>query len=179
MKHNDGSTACSAPTGESCVMLRQKYTSECRPTALLLPVRPGGFGKPLWQLLNRDTRSARGSPHFTQDIRPAQSATSPTFVSWFREPRMGYLEEKRKKSVILCCRYVCSGACQRSDLRAVGWSVADAISPQALSELIGSIYDCALDPSRWDQTLPDVMDALDCHLMALHLTDLRHQLSSY
>ena len=38
--------------------------------------------------------------------------------------------------------------------------MADAISPQALSELIGSIYDCAFVPSRWDQTLPDVMDAL-------------------
>ena len=48
------------------------------------------------------------------------------------------------------------------------------VSPQALSELIGSIYDCALDPSRWDQTLPNVRDALDCHLLALHLTDLRH-----
>jgi DNA-binding CsgD family transcriptional regulator/PAS domain-containing protein len=52
--------------------------------------------------------------------------------------------------------------------------VADAISSQALSELIGSIYDCALDPSRWDQTLPNVMDALDCRLLALTLTDLRH-----
>ena len=52
--------------------------------------------------------------------------------------------------------------------------MADAISPHALSELIGSIYDCALDPSRWEQTLPDVMDALDCRMLALHLTDLRH-----
>jgi hypothetical protein len=52
--------------------------------------------------------------------------------------------------------------------------VANAISPQALSDLIGSIYDCALDPSRWEQTLPDVMDALDCHMLALTLTDLRH-----
>jgi len=52
--------------------------------------------------------------------------------------------------------------------------VADAISPQALSELIGSIYDCALDPSRWEQTLADVMHALDCHMLALALSDLRH-----
>jgi len=34
--------------------------------------------------------------------------------------------------------------------------VADAISPQALSELIGSIYDCALDPTRWEETLPSI-----------------------
>jgi hypothetical protein len=52
--------------------------------------------------------------------------------------------------------------------------VADAISSQALSDLIGSIYDCALDPSRWERTLVDVMDALDCHILGLALTDLRH-----
>jgi DNA-binding CsgD family transcriptional regulator/PAS domain-containing protein len=40
-------------------------------------------------------------------------------------------------------------------------------------ELNGSIYDCALDPSRWDQTLADVRDALDCHMLHLSLIDLR------
>jgi DNA-binding CsgD family transcriptional regulator/PAS domain-containing protein len=40
--------------------------------------------------------------------------------------------------------------------------------------LIGLIYDCALDPSRWDQTLAEVKDALDCHQLALTLSDLRH-----
>ena len=38
--------------------------------------------------------------------------------------------------------------------------MADEISRQAFSDLIGSIYDCALDPSRWDQTLAEVKDAL-------------------
>src|SRR5215470_762922 len=52
--------------------------------------------------------------------------------------------------------------------------MADAISPQALSELIGSIYDCALDPSRWEQTLANVMDALESHVVTLNLSDLRH-----
>jgi hypothetical protein len=51
--------------------------------------------------------------------------------------------------------------------------MADAISSQALSDLIRSIYDCALDPSRWDQTLADTMDVLECHGLGLHLTDLR------
>jgi DNA-binding CsgD family transcriptional regulator/PAS domain-containing protein len=51
--------------------------------------------------------------------------------------------------------------------------MADAISRQALSDLIGSIYDCALDPSRWDRTLANVMQALDCRSLALGLTDLR------
>jgi DNA-binding CsgD family transcriptional regulator/PAS domain-containing protein len=55
------------------------------------------------------------------------------------------------------------------------WGVimADAISPQALSDLIGSIYDCALDPSRWEQTLAEITHAFDCHMLALGLTDLR------
>jgi DNA-binding CsgD family transcriptional regulator/PAS domain-containing protein len=48
------------------------------------------------------------------------------------------------------------------------------MSPQVLSDLIGSIYDCALDPSRWEQTLANVGDALDCYVLVLHLTDLRH-----
>jgi DNA-binding CsgD family transcriptional regulator len=52
--------------------------------------------------------------------------------------------------------------------------VADALSRQAFSDLIGSIYDCALDPSRWDQTLADVADALDCQWLLLGLVDLSH-----
>jgi PAS domain-containing protein len=52
--------------------------------------------------------------------------------------------------------------------------MADAISRQAFSDLIGSIYDCALDPSRWEQALADVKDALDCHMLTLTLCDLRH-----
>jgi DNA-binding CsgD family transcriptional regulator/PAS domain-containing protein len=53
--------------------------------------------------------------------------------------------------------------------------VADAISPQALSDLIGSIYDCALDPSRWEQTLAHLSEALDCFALLLALSDLRHE----
>jgi PAS domain-containing protein len=44
----------------------------------------------------------------------------------------------------------------------------------SLSDLIGSIYDCALDPSRWDRTLADIKDALDCHGITLTLSDLRY-----
>jgi DNA-binding CsgD family transcriptional regulator len=56
----------------------------------------------------------------------------------------------------------------------LGVIMTDAISRQAFSDLIGSIYDCALDPSRWERTLADVRDALDCHHLALTLTDRRH-----
>ncbi len=53
--------------------------------------------------------------------------------------------------------------------------MADAIPPQALSDLIGSIYDCALDPARWERTLADLSEALDCFALLLALTDLRHE----
>ena len=52
--------------------------------------------------------------------------------------------------------------------------MADATSPQALSDLIGSIYDCALDPYRWERTLADIKDALECHTSALSLMDRCH-----
>jgi DNA-binding CsgD family transcriptional regulator/PAS domain-containing protein len=52
--------------------------------------------------------------------------------------------------------------------------VADAISRQAFSDLIGSIYDCVLDPSRWERTLGDIKDALDCYAITLTLSDLRY-----
>jgi DNA-binding CsgD family transcriptional regulator/PAS domain-containing protein len=49
----------------------------------------------------------------------------------------------------------------------------DPISSQALSALIGSIYDCALDPDHWDQTLSDLRDAYHALATALFLTDRR------
>jgi DNA-binding CsgD family transcriptional regulator/PAS domain-containing protein len=52
--------------------------------------------------------------------------------------------------------------------------VADVISPQALSDLIGSIYDCALDPSRWGRTLADIKDAFNSRNVILSLDDVRH-----
>ena len=49
---------------------------------------------------------------------------------------------------------------------------AAALSPQELSNLIGSIYDCALDPSRWEQTLDEIRRAFDGLTAILHLNDL-------
>jgi DNA-binding CsgD family transcriptional regulator len=47
------------------------------------------------------------------------------------------------------------------------------MSPQALSGLIGSIYDCVLDPSRWDETLGKLRDAFNGQTAALSLMDVR------
>ena len=46
------------------------------------------------------------------------------------------------------------------------------IDSRALSILIGSIYDCALDPSRWEHALADIKSVLDCQFAVLHLNDL-------
>ena len=47
-------------------------------------------------------------------------------------------------------------------------------SERALSALIGSVYDCALDPPRWSQALADIALALNCEKAILSLNDLRH-----
>ena len=49
----------------------------------------------------------------------------------------------------------------------------DPISSRALSELIGSIYDCALDPDHWDRALCDLRDAVSGQITNLTLFDLR------
>lgn len=50
--------------------------------------------------------------------------------------------------------------------------MANCISAEALSTLIGSIYDCALEPTRWEQTLIELKDALECSTAVLNLSDL-------
>lgn len=51
---------------------------------------------------------------------------------------------------------------------------SEAISPRELSALIGSIYDCALEPSRWKATLTEIMRAMRADCMILSLNDLRN-----
>jgi DNA-binding CsgD family transcriptional regulator len=51
--------------------------------------------------------------------------------------------------------------------------MASQVSPQDLSTLIESIYDCALDPQGWERTLTAIAGALGCAAVALHLNDLR------
>ena len=46
------------------------------------------------------------------------------------------------------------------------------VTDESLSELIGSIYDCALDPGRWDETLAQIARAFDSERVILSLNDL-------
>ena len=50
-----------------------------------------------------------------------------------------------------------------------------AQSPQVLSQLIGSIYDCVLDPSRWQRTLDEITAAVECATSVLYLFDRSQQ----
>jgi DNA-binding CsgD family transcriptional regulator/PAS domain-containing protein len=47
-------------------------------------------------------------------------------------------------------------------------------SPRLLSDLVGSIYDCALDPSRWETTLQALAREFECETAMLSLNDLRY-----
>jgi DNA-binding CsgD family transcriptional regulator len=51
--------------------------------------------------------------------------------------------------------------------------MAEPLSHQALSELIGAIYDCAIDPDRWDPALAKITDAFGSAAAVLALADLR------
>jgi hypothetical protein len=47
------------------------------------------------------------------------------------------------------------------------------ISNAALSDLIGAIYDCALDPTLWDRTLERIAGEFECAVASLTLSDIR------
>jgi DNA-binding CsgD family transcriptional regulator/PAS domain-containing protein len=47
------------------------------------------------------------------------------------------------------------------------------VSTRSTSELIGSIYDCALDPSRWESTLAQIKEELAGESIILSLNDVR------
>ncbi len=49
-----------------------------------------------------------------------------------------------------------------------------AISPERLSELIGRIYDCTIEPDLWPQTMQTICEDLRCLLGAILLIDLKH-----
>lgn len=54
------------------------------------------------------------------------------------------------------------------------WPQGQTVSPNTLSQLIGSIYDCALDPARWERTLSDIMQVMSGESVILSLNDLHN-----
>jgi DNA-binding CsgD family transcriptional regulator len=52
--------------------------------------------------------------------------------------------------------------------------IAVEIAPQELSSIIGSIYDCVLEPAKWETVLAQIRDLFVCHSAVLTLSDTRH-----
>ncbi|MCJ0762179.1 helix-turn-helix transcriptional regulator [Variovorax terrae] len=50
----------------------------------------------------------------------------------------------------------------------------DGVSAQALSDLIGAVYDCALDPQRWADTCKQVVQLCESTAGGICVHDLRH-----
>src|SRR5712691_4609111 len=50
----------------------------------------------------------------------------------------------------------------------------DGVSPQALSDTISAIYDCALDPQRWPDTCRKIADLCESTAGGICVHDLRH-----
>ena len=48
------------------------------------------------------------------------------------------------------------------------------LAPQRLSDLIGLIYDCAVEPGRWPDTLAEICRAMNCMSGNILLVDLEH-----
>jgi hypothetical protein len=53
--------------------------------------------------------------------------------------------------------------------------ISDRSAADICLELVGPIYDCAIDPSLWPQTLRRIADALDCRNGAIFLVDEQAQ----
>ncbi len=46
------------------------------------------------------------------------------------------------------------------------------LAPERLSDLIGLIYDCTIEPDRWPETMHEICDDLGCFLSAIYRVDL-------
>jgi DNA-binding CsgD family transcriptional regulator/PAS domain-containing protein len=60
-----------------------------------------------------------------------------------------------------------------ADGRAEIFAMTAALSHAELSHVIGCIYDCTLDPSRWESTLDALRSLVHCRSAQLALVDLR------
>src|SRR3979409_637200 len=50
----------------------------------------------------------------------------------------------------------------------------DGVSAQALSDTIGAIYDCALDPQQWPDTCRKIADLCESTAGGIFVHDMRH-----
>jgi len=72
-----------------------------------------------------------------------------------------------------------AGAIEKDRARAVhneasvtGHAFMPPIAPERLSELIGLIYDCIIEPDRWPETMHDICVDLGCFVGTIYLVEL-------
>jgi len=53
----------------------------------------------------------------------------------------------------------------------------DGVSTQALSDTIGAIYDCALDPQKWSDTCRKIADLCESTAGGICVHDPRHYIA--
>jgi DNA-binding CsgD family transcriptional regulator/PAS domain-containing protein len=53
------------------------------------------------------------------------------------------------------------------------------LAPERLSDLIGLIYDCTIEPDRWPETMHEICDDLGCFLGAIYRVDLESSRVSF
>lgn len=53
------------------------------------------------------------------------------------------------------------------------------LSHQRFSDLIGAIYDCAIDPERWPMTIEKICQELRCAAGVIQLVDIQHSTNEY
>src|SRR5262249_13767052 len=53
------------------------------------------------------------------------------------------------------------------------WSRVAMLAPKRMSDLIGMIYDCAIEPDRWPHTIAEICGTMGCLSGMILLVDLR------
>ena len=48
----------------------------------------------------------------------------------------------------------------------------DGLAPERLSQLIGAIYDCVVEPDGWPETMRQICSEIDGHTASILLCDL-------
>jgi len=51
-------------------------------------------------------------------------------------------------------------------------SILPPLTPERVSDLIGLIYDCTIEPDRWPETMHEICEDLGCFLCAIYRVDL-------
>ena len=61
----------------------------------------------------------------------------------------------------------------------MGGKAMPPLTPERLSDLIGLIYDCIIEPDRWPETMREICNDLGCFLSAIYRVDIERSQVSF